>query len=109
MNARGRRADLKPPRPLIAPAALYQEVAARLRERIFAHEFPPGAWIDEQTNADPSVLVSRPYAEHYYPYGNAAGALLTVVGGDQNGIAVTIAGVVDVRHHVNLERATKQV
>lgn len=32
----------------IAPPALYQEVAERLRQRIFAHELQPGAWIDEQ-------------------------------------------------------------
>jgi len=32
----------------IAPTALYQEVAERLRQRIFAHELTPGAWIDEQ-------------------------------------------------------------
>jgi DNA-binding GntR family transcriptional regulator len=63
MNARGRRADLKPPRPLIAPAALYQEVAARLRERIFAHEFPPGAWIDEQALATEYGISRTPLRE----------------------------------------------
>ncbi|MFC4487540.1 MULTISPECIES: GntR family transcriptional regulator [Tepidiphilus] len=31
----------------IAPQALYQEVAERLRQRIFAHELPPGQPIDE--------------------------------------------------------------
>lgn len=31
----------------IAPQALYQEVAERLRQRIFAHELPPGRPIDE--------------------------------------------------------------
>ena len=51
MNARGRRAQLKPPSAPIASAALYEEVATRLRERIFAHEFPPGTWIDEQALA----------------------------------------------------------
>lgn len=51
MNARGRRTDLKPPPGPIAPSALYQEVAKRLRERIFAHEIPPGTWIDEQALA----------------------------------------------------------
>ncbi|MGD9872501.1 MAG: GntR family transcriptional regulator [Thauera sp.] len=35
----------------IAPVALYQEVAERLRQRIFAHELPPGTWIDEQALA----------------------------------------------------------
>jgi len=34
-------------RPL-APRALYQEVADRLRQQIFARELPPGSWIDEQ-------------------------------------------------------------
>ncbi|MCF8200099.1 MAG: GntR family transcriptional regulator [Sulfuritalea sp.] len=32
---------------LTAPA-LYEQVAERLRARIFAHELPPGGWIDEQ-------------------------------------------------------------
>jgi DNA-binding GntR family transcriptional regulator len=35
----------------IAQTALYQEVAERLRQRIFAHELLPGAWIDEQVLA----------------------------------------------------------
>jgi DNA-binding GntR family transcriptional regulator len=35
----------------IAQPALYQEVAERLRQRIFAHQLPPGAWIDEQALA----------------------------------------------------------
>ncbi|WP_068808545.1 GntR family transcriptional regulator [Thauera phenolivorans] len=35
----------------IAPLALYQEVAERLRERIFSHELPPGTWVDEQALA----------------------------------------------------------
>ena len=32
----------------IAQTSLYLEVAERLRQRIFAHELLPGAWIDEQ-------------------------------------------------------------
>ena len=35
----------------IAQTALYQEVAERLRQRIFAHELLPGSWIDEQALA----------------------------------------------------------
>ncbi len=35
----------------IAQTALYLEVAERLRQRIFAHELLPGAWIDEQALA----------------------------------------------------------
>lgn len=35
----------------IAQPALYLEVAERVRQRIFAHELPPGAWIDEQALA----------------------------------------------------------
>ena len=35
----------------ISQTALYQEVAERLRQRIFAHELPPGTWIDEQALA----------------------------------------------------------
>jgi DNA-binding GntR family transcriptional regulator len=32
----------------LAPRALYQQVAERLREQIFARELEPGSWIDEQ-------------------------------------------------------------
>ncbi|UXH80224.1 GntR family transcriptional regulator [Roseateles amylovorans] len=37
------------PGPLtpLAPRALYEEVAERLRQRIFARELEPGSWIDE--------------------------------------------------------------
>ena len=35
----------------IVSPALYQQVAERLRARIFAHELPPGSWIDEQALA----------------------------------------------------------
>jgi DNA-binding GntR family transcriptional regulator len=31
----------------LSPRALYQEVADRLREKIFARELEPGSWIDE--------------------------------------------------------------
>ncbi|MFO1337021.1 MAG: GntR family transcriptional regulator [Burkholderiaceae bacterium] len=33
---------------LLAPRALYQQVAERLREQIFNRELEPGSWIDEQ-------------------------------------------------------------
>jgi DNA-binding GntR family transcriptional regulator len=35
------------PAAALSPRALYQEVADRLREKIFARELEPGAWIDE--------------------------------------------------------------
>jgi DNA-binding GntR family transcriptional regulator len=31
----------------LSPRALYEEVAERLRQRIFRRELPPGSWIDE--------------------------------------------------------------
>ncbi len=33
--------------PQLAPRALYQEVAERLRQQIFGRQLEPGAWIDE--------------------------------------------------------------
>ncbi|WP_225862279.1 GntR family transcriptional regulator [Ideonella benzenivorans] len=33
---------------ILAPRALYQQVAERLREQIFRRELEPGSWIDEQ-------------------------------------------------------------
>lgn len=47
----------------IAPLALYQEVAERLRERIFAHDFPQGAWIDEQAVAEQYGISRTPLRE----------------------------------------------
>lgn len=41
------RADRPAPGPL-APRALYQEVAERLRHQIFDRQLEPGEWIDEQ-------------------------------------------------------------
>ena len=36
-----------PPQPTLARCALYQDVAERLRQQIFARELEPGSWIDE--------------------------------------------------------------
>ncbi|MBS1144066.1 MAG: GntR family transcriptional regulator [Proteobacteria bacterium] len=47
----------------IAPTALYQEVAERLRQRIFAHELTPGHWIDEQKLAEEYGISRTPLRE----------------------------------------------
>ena len=47
----------------IAPTALYQEVAERLRQRIFAHELAPGTWIDEQRLAEQYGISRTPLRE----------------------------------------------
>ena len=47
----------------IAPTALYQEVAERLRQRIFAHELMPGMWIDEQALAEHYGISRTPLRE----------------------------------------------
>ncbi|QWT47330.1 GntR family transcriptional regulator [Azospira inquinata] len=47
----------------IAQPALYEEVAERLRERIFAHELPPGTWIDEQALAEDYGISRTPLRE----------------------------------------------
>jgi predicted permease len=49
-----------------------------------------GSWLDDRPATDPAVLVSRAYAERYFPAGNAVGATMT-----SGGNVVTIAGVVD--------------
>ncbi|MCF8151346.1 MAG: GntR family transcriptional regulator [Burkholderiaceae bacterium] len=36
------------PSKILTAPALYEQVAERLRARIFAHDLPPGGWIDEQ-------------------------------------------------------------
>ena len=47
----------------IAPLALYQEVAERLRQRIFSHELQPGAWVDEQALAEQYGISRTPLRE----------------------------------------------
>ena len=47
----------------IAPLALYQEVAERLRQRIFSHELPPGTWVDEQAIAAAYGISRTPLRE----------------------------------------------
>ena len=49
-------------RGLAAPA-LYEQVAERLRTRIFAHELEPGAWIDEQALAEEYGISRTPLRE----------------------------------------------
>ena len=49
-------------RPFSTPA-LYEQVAERLRARIYAHELAPGAWIDEQTIADEFGISRTPMRE----------------------------------------------
>jgi putative ABC transport system permease protein len=70
-----------------------------------------GTWIDERAGTDPAVLVSRPYAEHYFPNGNAAGATLTSQSPQTAAAAgvVTIAGVVDDIHLGRLEGRPERV
>lgn len=43
--------------------ALYEQVAERLRNRIFAHELAPGAWIDEQAIASEYGISRTPLRE----------------------------------------------
>ena len=47
----------------ISQPALYQEVAERLRQRIFTHELAPGAWIDEQALAEQYGISRTPLRE----------------------------------------------
>ena len=69
-----------------------------------------GNWLDDRTDTGPAVLVSRPYAEHYFPDGNAVGAALTILGGmAAPGSTVTIAGVVDDVHLGRLEGRAERV
>ncbi|HNU20532.1 MAG TPA: GntR family transcriptional regulator, partial [Hydrogenophilus thermoluteolus] len=47
----------------ITRKALYQEVADRLRQRIFRHELAPGQWIDEQVIAAELGISRTPVRE----------------------------------------------
>jgi putative ABC transport system permease protein len=68
-----------------------------------------GEWPDERAGAAPAVLVSRPYADAYFPDGNAVGASMTVINIPAPDTVVTIAGVVDDFHLGNLEQAAERV
>jgi DNA-binding GntR family transcriptional regulator len=50
-------------RTSLAAPALYEQVAERLRSRIYAHELAPGAWIDEQSLADEFGISRTPLRE----------------------------------------------
>jgi DNA-binding GntR family transcriptional regulator len=60
MNARD---DTATPSLPIARHALYEEVAERLRARIYAHELAPGAWLDEQAIAAELGISRTPLRE----------------------------------------------
>jgi len=45
----------------IASTALYQQVAERLRQQIFAHELTPGDWVDEQKLAEQYGISRRTF------------------------------------------------
>ena len=49
--------------PLLTPRALYQDVAERLRQQIFARELEPGSWIDEQKLAADYGISRTPLRE----------------------------------------------
>lgn len=51
------------PTSQIEPLALYQQVAERLRQRIFSHELEPGAWVDEQAIAEQYGISRTPLRE----------------------------------------------
>ncbi|MDO5623940.1 MAG: GntR family transcriptional regulator [Pseudomonadota bacterium] len=47
----------------LAPRALYEEVAERLRQRIYARELQPGDWVDELKIADELGISRTPLRE----------------------------------------------
>lgn len=50
-------------RTSLAAPALYEQVAERLRTRIYEHELAPAAWIDEQSLADEFGISRTPLRE----------------------------------------------
>jgi DNA-binding GntR family transcriptional regulator len=55
--------NARPERNSLAAPALYEQVAERLRTRIFAHELEPGAWVDEQALAEEFGISRTPLRE----------------------------------------------
>lgn len=60
MNARDVSSDSAKP---FSTPALYEQVAERLRARIYAHDLAPGAWVDEQSLADEFGISRTPMRE----------------------------------------------
>jgi len=54
---------LAPTAPLLTPRPLYEEVAERLRQRIFSREMEPGSWIDELKIAQELGISRTPLRE----------------------------------------------
>jgi DNA-binding GntR family transcriptional regulator len=55
--------NARPESTSLAAPALYEQVAERLRTRIFAHELEPGAWVDEQALAEEFGISRTPLRE----------------------------------------------
>jgi len=55
--------NARPSTHILTAPALYEQVAERLRARIFAHELPPGGWIDEQALATEYGISRTPLRE----------------------------------------------
>jgi len=55
--------NARPDNDSLAAPALYEQVAERLRSRIFAHELEPGAWVDEQAIASEFGISRTPLRE----------------------------------------------
>ena len=55
--------NARPTSLILTAPALYEQVAERLRSRIFAHELAPGSWIDEQALAKEYGISRTPLRE----------------------------------------------
>jgi DNA-binding GntR family transcriptional regulator len=55
--------NARPSSLILTAPALYEQVAERLRSRIFAHELAPGGWIDEQALAKEYGISRTPLRE----------------------------------------------
>lgn len=56
-------AAVESPPPSLSPRALYQDVAERLRQQIFARQLQPGSWIDEMKLAAEFGISRTPLRE----------------------------------------------
>ena len=61
MNARNSLSDMN--NLSLSQPALYEQVAERLRTRIYAHELVPGTWVDEQKLAEEYGISRTPMRE----------------------------------------------
>ena len=93
----------------LTPRALYEEVAERLRQRIFRRELEPGSWIDELKLAEEYGISRTPVTEVNEKDLSDVYHLLSLLESDAAGVVATRASDAELQElqalHADLEAA----